>query len=477
MRRSLVLIPALFLIAAGCGTGEPPNLPVNATGAAKDSSAAGADMAMRIANFRYELGDGVEADKDKQDAYQFGATTLDDAKRVARAFGVTGDVHADDNGWTIGDAASVYVGKNGTFSVNGNSSVSSGVACAEPEGGSECPPTTTTTTPSNFPSADEARTIATSTLKEAGVDVEHMKVTVETAGVVHNVRFEPNVAGMTVQGYEHYVAVTLDKNVAYGSGFLGSPDSVGSYELATLQRAVDRLNDNHGGVGIMEAQADAGATDSVSPDIYPIDSEPTVVKLTGVTVGLMMTTDDADQSLWLTPAYVFTTDPDQGDVAAPAAADKYFPTTTTSVPGDDVKPPAGGSGGGSTEPAQPTGACASDDDGAFEQAEVCASPVPAKAGEPVTFTITAVDSDRGFSEGCSDGVTADYGDDNSGETKCMACSTDVPEGPGKLSRQRTHTYAAPGTYAAKFTIKSGADCGRAHPNDSSTTLTLSIRVG
>ena len=107
---------------------------------------------------------------------------------------------------------------------------------------------------------------------------------------------------------------------------------------------------------------------------------------------------------------------------------------------------------------------------------VCASPITVKAGQPVTFRISASDDDRGFASGCFDGVTADYGDGAVGDVRCEACSTDVPEGPGKLGVERTHTYDKPGTYTATFTIRSGADCGQSDPRDSSGKAQLTIKV-
>src|SRR5205085_9272689 len=116
----------------------------------------------------------------------------------------------------------------------------------------------------------------------------------------------------------------------------GDMKSVGTYDLATLKHAVERLNEQQvypAGDDMSTLTADAAgaaeATDPVAPGIgtdiapgepttdlpAPEQSEPTVVKLTDVHVGLMMTFEDNGGSLWLTPAYVFSTD-DQGTVVA-----------------------------------------------------------------------------------------------------------------------------------------------------------------
>lgn len=469
---------------------------------------------MRVANIRYELADGVKADKDQQDSFKFASASVDDANRVAKAFGVTGTVQADEYGWTIGSSgegvsdesaksssASLYMGRNGSFSMNGSYPVSSGVACAEPEardGAANTEPcaTTTTTINPNLPSESEAKQIASDALKSAGIDVGGAKTRVESFDQVVSVYFQPAFDGGVVDGVEHAVTVGPDDVIAYASGFVGDAKSVGSYELATLQRAVDRLNEMSDYPAMQEGDERSLAADATEPAIAPEDpgapqnSEPTVVKLTAVKVGLMMSTDDSDQSLWLTPAYIFTTDQDGGGtVIARAAADKYFPPPTSAPPSDRDKPddtdvpPAvdgGSSGGGSTgsggsvEPAPPSRNCVTTD--APIAAEVCALG-SFKVGEETDFTITASDPDRAFTEGpCGDGVTAEYGDDGEGDVRCLACSTAVADGPGKVSRFRSHTYAKPGAYTAKFTIKSGSECGEPHPNDSTVTLALKVVV-
>jgi hypothetical protein len=520
MRRSLVSLAVVAgLILTGCGSG-PPQLPLNASGAATNETAA-ADMSMRVANIRYELADGVKADKDKQNAYKQEGASRDDADRLAKAFGVTGEVRSDEGGWNVGATGeepaapnskgnvSLYLSKNGSWSMNGSFPVSSGVACAEARPAPDAPAdqaissepceTTTTTINPNLPSEAEARKIAEDKLRAAGIDTDGMRVTVERFDQIASVRFQPTFEGHVVDGYEYAVTINPERGVAYANGYVGDMKSVGTYDLATLERAVERLNEqfNYGGATDTRSLA-AEATDPVSPDIAPDiapepgtdQSEPTVVKLTAVRVGLMMSFDDKDQSLWLTPAYAFSTD-DNGTVLAAAADDKYLPPPTTVPSGDGDEPgvtePAPiqvdpGTGGGSTgdpgsvEPAPPSPSnCASTT--APIAAQVCSDKTSYKAGETVVFSITASDSDRAFVNGpCYDGVSPEYGDNDGGEATCMACDTGVADGPGKIQRERQHTYAKAGTYTAKFTIKSGSQCAGAHPNDSTVTLSLPVRV-
>jgi hypothetical protein len=395
MRRSLVPVAAVaVLILTGCGSG-PPQLPLNASGASTKEAAATADMAMRVANVRYELADGVKADTDKQAAYKLGEASQADAERLAKAFGITGEIRADEGGWNVGQNKSLYLSKNGSFSVNGDATVSSGVSCAEPVPPEKSAPadepiaiepcvTTTTTLRPNFPTQVEARSIAERALNAAGIDVDGLKPTVEQFEQVISVRYQPVFGGHPVDGYEFGVTVNADREIAYANGYVGDMKSVGTYDLATLERAVERLNTQQvypAGDDIRTLEADAGATDPVSPDIAPVENpggpaeqEPTVITLTAVRVGLMMTFEDNGGALWLTPAYVFSTK-DNGTVLANAADDKYLPPPTTAPANDGDKPGVtepmpidGGSGssdgntgsgggstgsGGSVEPAPP----------------------------------------------------------------------------------------------------------------------------
>lgn len=473
-----------------------------------------ADMSMMVANIRYELADGVRTDVKTGEAYEFGDTAKGDVEKLAKAFGVAGAVRDEGEGWSVGggkedgvrssdEGAYLYVSKNGgVFSVSlQNYAVGSSgcaVAPAAPDAPvsdadvPECTPTPTTI-PANAPTAASAEKKAVDTMNAAGVDLGDAKVTVESFdNVTQNVRFQHSVDGKTVDGFESYVAVGPGNEVLSASGYLAEPSSVGSYELASLARAVERLNESFSGnVRTLEARDMTVQDDAAAPGVavgeptpsdapatssepMPADepmppAEPTVVTLTQVNVGLMLQSD-FDGDLWLVPAYRFSSD-DGNPVTAPAADDKYIeqPPATTEPKVDPGAPEPGG-----TSPGSP-GTCATVD--GELTAQVCASATEVKAGDTVRFTVTAGDPDRAFATGpCFDGVTAAYGDDSGGDVRCEACSTDVAEGPGKTSVERAHTYEKPGTYTATFTVKSGADCGQSHPNDSTATVSLTIKV-
>jgi hypothetical protein len=487
--RRLVLVPLVAVVILGaCGTGELPQLPLSAGGAAKQDSALAGGM-MPVRPVRYELADGVTINVDHANAYRYPTATIDDARRVARALGV--DDNASDlgegGGWSFGKAPRlIFMGRSGGFALTDSSAVSSGVACAQVSGPDQPPqpcPTTTTTQNANLPSDDKAKTFALATMKAAGADTTHSTATVEHQDQFVVVEMHTTVGDKGASD-DHFSSMSIGagNEILGAAGQIGSPELVGSYELATLQRAVDRLN---------EAAANPGPVPmgAAEPALAPVDQAPRVIQLTGVSMGLTNISDS--DHLWDVPAYVFTME-DGNTVTSPAAADKYFPTTATTIgdtpptgggetkpPASDEVPPSQGSGGGSVEPASPSPTtiprCVSTTDPI--PAEVCADPTSIKAGGSVHFTITASDPDRAFQDNCtSDGVSAEYGDDSGGDVHCAMCTTTVPDGPGKISRTRDHTYTKPGNYAAKFTISSGPVCGPRDPRDSTAVLTIAINV-
>lgn len=524
MRARLVPVGlAVFaLLIGGCGR-DLPQLPGqvaangSATGESKAMAAGTADMMLR-ANIRYELAKGVTVDAKTGKAYKLSDGSRAATEKLAKALGVKGAVRGEQGGgWSVGDTGkegvvtstggAMYVSKGGSFSMYWSFPLSSsGGGCSVPpsepvspdkpvatDGASgssvacdeSAPNTTTTVRPATAPTKEEAQKIATDAMTSGGVDLHDPKITVEPLDDSgFNVRFHPTFDGQTVEGFEAFVTVDNTKTITGANGYLGSADSLGSYDLATLQRAVDRLNESMSapyatdGRETLDAVAPPpdAATSSGPAIAEPTpggtdEGEPTVITLTKVEVGQMLQ-GDSQGSLFLVPAYLFTSD--NGDlVTAAAADDKYIekPTTETSK--------AGSAGGGATDPGV-TANCSevapSSNDANGITAQVCASSATVKAGENVVFTITASDPDRAFTDGpCTDGVSDEYGDGGPGGVKCMACATSVAEGPGKVERKREHTYAKAGTYTATFTITSGATCEKA-PADSTATLSLEVKV-
>lgn len=393
MRTRVVgLAAAAALTFAACGQGEPPNLPALGANASAESMAAGdaadakraaggstmADMSMR-ANIRYELADGVTVNVARGKAYKFGSVDKAAVAKLAKAFGVSGDVQSDEYGYTVGvskDAsvssdqrtpASLYVGKDGQFSYSGSYEPVATTACAEAEarekealiGGdavapvdSGCAAPTTTVPTKPMPSADAAKQKVTDVFRAGGVDLDNAKVTTADEGDFIGIQVIHQVGGLPVEGYQANASVNRDSDIVYASGFLTTPDSVGDYDLASLERAVERLNEGmgQGGTRDLAATSDVGAAepaiaiDEPMPSEPTEPSEPTVVKLTAVKVGLMVSY--ASNELWLTPAYHFSGD-EGAQVTAAAAADKYFPEPEP-VQTDPAPADGGGSSGGSS---------------------------------------------------------------------------------------------------------------------------------
>ena len=552
MRARLVLVglAVLALVLGACGT-DLTKLPgqVAANGNAEAKSAAGAataDMMLR-ANIHYELVKGVTVDAKTGKAYQLGDGSKAAAAKIAKALGVEGDVRSEPgSGWSVGQngkevaaesARGVYVSKSGgSFSMyasvasSGSGScsvppseptapdaaVSSDTATSPPMCEDATPTPTTMVKPEGAPTKAEAQKIATDALTSGGVDLHDPKVTVEPLNDFgFNVRFQPTFDGQTVEGFEAFVTVDNTKTITGANGYLGSASSLGSYDLASLQRAVDRLNESMTApyatdgretldMGAPDAATSSGAAEPnqsspvtqvaptpdpavTYPSEPPVDGgsvEPTVITLTKAEVGLMLQ-GDSKGALFLVPAYLFTSD--NGDkVTAAAADDKYIeqPSTDTTgvTPGDGGSGGSTGSGsagGGATDPgssANCSGVSPSSSDANGITAQVCASTTTVKAGESVAFTITASDPDRAFTDGpCTDGVSEDYGDGGPGAVRCTACAASVADGPGKVERKREHAFAKAGTYKASFTITSGTMCEKA-PQDSTATLSLEIKV-
>lgn len=511
MRRRLALIAlpaALSLITAACGSGNLPKLPGQAAGAKAETASAAMDMSMRVANIRYELADGVTVDSDKGKAYRFDKVTEADVKKAAKAFGVAGDIKEDEYGWAVGAAAqgksvskiekTLYVGKEGSFSMSlayPESSVAPDAAASSSAGGSDvtepAPPTDAPKSRSSV-SESEATKIAKDLLEKAGVDLGDAKTDATGDFGQVTVFFKPTFDGRTVDGYELAATVDGDKNVISANGLLHAPKSVGSYELASLKRAVERLNETNGNafattdmatddVGAPEPAIGGPAVDvpSDTPSYEEPSSEPMVITLTKANIGLMLQSDSSNQT-WLVPAYVFDTD-QNGQVTAAAADDKYIEKPVTPTTGKvDTGAGDGSSGDPGTGATSPGSApnCATNDpsDDQTLTVQVCASSTTVKAGETVGFKIDMGDSDRQFEEGCANGVTASYGDNAEGEARCLACQSEMPAGSGKTTRSLEHKYEKAGNYTAVFTIKSGLSCGPADPRDSVATVRIPVTV-
>ncbi len=494
MRRCLVTAATagLAVLLTGCGS-SPPLVP--SSNASGSREAATADMQMMAHRVTYELAKGVDVKAAKATGYRVeDAATKDDVAALAKALGVTGSVHTTSTDWTVGSGdrqLTVSRGAGQFFSMYAqpNQSVSSTPEDA-PVAPDEKPVATTPP-----PSEPDAKKVAVDAFTAGGANFAQQ--TVETAANVDSVgvHFVPTFDGVKAEGFEGWVQVNGNKEITSASGYLGAPKDKGSYDLASVKRAVERLNQQqdelfNGGV-TTDAPSDAAATD-IAPTDPPVSDQPITVTLVTVKLGLQMIVD-RQSIMWLTPSYQF--DGQNGElVSADAVSDEMLqasvdekdaspPTSVGSDDGGSSDPDVGLTGGPcTTNPADPAATA----DNTPIIAEVCVSAEKFKAGETVGFTISMADADRGFAEGpCFDGVSVDYGDKGDGEVRCLACAADLPEqddgdaatSGGHVLRVREHTYDKPGTYTATFTLKSGTDCGTPDPHDSTATISVPVVVG
>jgi hypothetical protein len=178
------------------------------------------------------------------------------------------------------------------------------------------------------------------------------------------------------------------------------------------------------------------------------------------------------------------------------------PTAVTSVPAAAVRPSEGPTAAqhpsgspGASEPAGDNAGCHNSYDpkcGEFFwrvkpeknlplDVRVVVTPSSPRAGEPVTFAITARDPDLPIDREC---VLVNYGDNRYEPAGCEFATclerhgpwTPPPRQPDRLERSFTHTYATPGTYQVQVGVKSKLTICE-NPYESTGTQTVSVTVG
>jgi len=310
MRRAVIALLAL----TACSTGNAlPKLPAQSTGALG----------------HYELAAGVRTTVHEAMAYRFDQATLDEAKRLARAFGVTAPPKLDEDGWSFGpygktvegvQPPSAYVASNGRFKVLNDRGVAH-TGVGPPPHGLMNPPIVR---PKNY-TLTEAKALAGRAIRSAGAAMSDPILTVPYSdGYSVSVEVIGRVGHVRADGYESRVYIDQDKTITDADGIVTAPHSVGRCGLASLARAVERLNDGFG-VDTCLPRALRGLPGTISCGMQPAGRPDAVTTLTAVEVGLMMTYDS--ETAWLIPAYFFTTSDGQV-VVTPAAAEHYFGTKT-----------------------------------------------------------------------------------------------------------------------------------------------------
>lgn len=484
---ALALVGLAVVAGGDDGPGTPATLPVLGAGGAARPSAA-MDSSLRIAPTTYEAGK-LPGLPDEADAWTLPAAAPDgDAvAHLADVLGVDGAVTRTDTGWSVGTDArrldvqavagmpwSLYESRPADTSVS-----SPPVDC--PPGAScttvtatapDCPPERCTTStesfggncaaddcpspmlvdpprPADLPSKAEAEAAGRKLLTRLGVDLDQAEVRVDDGITVWNVVADPVVGGLPTVGFTTSVAVGPKGAVTYANGWLGSPDKGDRYPLIGTAAGIQRLNDEQARILIAPA-----------PGVTGPEAEPRVVRVTGVRLGLQLfSTFEKTAPAYLVPTYLFATD--GGELPVVAVTDRYLgqqPAPHDDEPGTPAEPSAGctGSGSGSAPGQEQTG----------QQFEVC-SPDTAKAGVPVTFTVTAKGNVR---DDCGSPVP-DWGDGSQDPICAIGCAS-LPTEPREVSRSFEHIYAEPGTYTATFHFKG---CGTDTENDQAT-LRREVRV-
>jgi hypothetical protein len=431
----------IALMVSACGSGLIPKsqtrLPAFSSGS---SPRAGAALYPQPARVVYRLAGSLAPLAAQAPGYQMtGTTTVAQVTRLATALGVSGPVAADANGWVVTDphhqlSVRRVGGLPWTLTGMGGAAVAgSGCAVALPAaisgagtGGSSGSPPNQGSAPSNppseppstlglpaassstppptcpspttvpgLPSSAEATRLAADALSRAGLDLTGATLHATGGATEWDVTIDPTVGGEPVIADPWSLAVGANGAILSGSGYLGSPQKVGDYQLVGLAIGVQRLEQGvpwtsfgrRGPVPMMGAATSAGgagpapatpspATPSqVGPvttcgsgrscaDATPPFSAPcptgsscptlparptlpaqpvpstTVATITGahLALGWWSMSDPATPVVWLLPAYVFELD-NASTVAVLAVADRYLaglsPVTTTT----DQKPP------------------------------------------------------------------------------------------------------------------------------------------
>jgi hypothetical protein len=519
------LVATAGLAAVDDDTSGPPRLPALAAVTNEAAGAAPmADSSLRIAPVEYRVSGTLPALADHASAWRVGGEVdLEDARRLAGTLAIGGDPKEDETGWTFSaddrvlrieravaggpwnlmpgstcpDAA---VSSDGTVqggcAVAGSAGSASGsasgaatatepappstVACDMPD----CPPGTACAQvcpspepvpapmpveperPADLPSKVEAERIGRTWLDKAGLDVDRAEVRVEDGFSQWMVVADPIVGGLPTQGFSWSVGVGPKGQIQFANGWLVEPTEGDDYPLAGVTTGIERLKNGGGWSPYPGAPEPAIARDTGAP---VEDVAPQVRTITGVRLGRMFSpvysNDGASSEGVLVPAYLFAFDDTEYEQPVIAVADEFLPKPPEVEPQPEPMPvePGGGTGAHGGSCSGSAEAAAPGQDNAPLTMDVCVDPLPAAAGQPVTFTVTASDPDAPVVEGqCEAGIKAVFGDEDatsSCTTSCAApAATEHRKEPGKLATRYTHTYAEPGTYTAVFTARSGRDC-------------------
>lgn len=323
-----------------------------------------------------------------------------------------------------------------------------GTACVQ-----VCPPPR----PEDLPSGGEAEEIAGRILAAGGLDLDEADVRVEDQVSAWLVSADPVVGGLPTVGMGSVVSVGGGGDVVFANGWLADPQRGDAYPLVGSTEALRRLQANQ------PVALDGGREPAVGCEGC-LPTEPVVVTVTGVRLGLQLAPAAGADQAWLVPAYLFEIDGGGpgSEVVALAVADEFLTAPSTPKPEPLPLPEPDPGRLPEPDPAEPpvmSGAscaavtAASEGGGAAQPPtlEVCADG-PARAGETVVFELTATDPDSAIRDDCGSPVI-EFGDEgDQGVAVCDIGCISLPPGPGELRRIVEHVYAQPGNYEATFSL-------------------------
>ncbi|HEX9258340.1 MAG TPA: hypothetical protein VF855_02305 [Acidimicrobiales bacterium] len=277
------VVGAAALAVRSSDDGRPETIRIAPKSAGGRNAAPTAEGAadMSVARMvRYVLADGVTLLDGKAHAWKYDTAPSKDAvSRLAKAFGLTGDVVAPaEGGWKVGTPEVDSPGIMVEPSFEGRWWYSPGFieglarGCAEPAkpidpaaaSASDQPAVTDCTAtppPEGVPTAAEAEQLARTLFVSAGFDLGDAVVRVEGDEYFRQVIVDRRLDGAVLEGWQT-VSYGAKAVVQYAGGVLGEPKKADAYPRIGTVKAVELLNSGSGqwwfGTGVRDAVADTG---------------------------------------------------------------------------------------------------------------------------------------------------------------------------------------------------------------------------
>jgi hypothetical protein len=367
------------LLAGACSSGgdddvaagDRPKLPAASGGGgatARDAAAAapgGSELMLYPERaVEYRLASGAKAPATSAPGYRIDADDVsdDDASRMARVFGLDGEVQRDGSAYVARSGPAEFrVDTTGlgswSYIRDPERSVSS-VAVACPPG-ADCPAPEPPAPIPGLPSAAEAEDKAREVLDDLGVDIDDLRFeTVDSdAGSPRSVGWTRLVDGVEVYGFGGTMAFGEQGRVEYANDSLGRFEKVGDYPLVSMDEAVERLRTGFGGgpramatdtpaiaqgaagaaegtdVGVAQGEPGGGGQSSpgspgevppappdAPPPAPPTTAAPQIVEITGARVVLLVAYGACpDDPVYAVPAFAFA--PEEAGVAVAVEQD------------------------------------------------------------------------------------------------------------------------------------------------------------